>query len=189
MPVNQLVLHPRDPDAAPEPYLLRERLAEIDFIDPQPFRFDGNPHYRPGGEFLQQVTFLGCSPVVALGAPGPTGEEFCHIAFSGPYPEARLIAGDNVKTPRCRGCNQPLQGWQESTQSWLEKSVEPAPCPHCGRTDPPPAWRWRQSAGIGRVFVRVWGIFEGEAVPGERLLGHLAEAGSGDWTYFYLRKR
>jgi hypothetical protein len=47
--------------------------------------------------------------------------------------------------------------------------------------------KWKQSAGFGCQFLKVWGIFEGEAVPGEELMNTLRHASDLEWDYFYVR--
>jgi hypothetical protein len=185
---NLLILHPRDPGAVPAPPdSLVGMLQSLAFID-GPLEFNGQPHYRPGEDFLQLMTFLGCSPVVALGEPGLTGEDFCHVAFDGPSAQTRFVGGRNVKPPRCRSCGHRFEQWQELLSEW-----EAAPegfqvtCPDCGKVQPLNALKWRQCAGFGRFFIQVWGIFEGEAVPSDNLLDALQRHSGVAWSYFYYQ--
>lgn len=186
MQANLLILHPDAPEAAIDDVVLLDSLREIGFLA-EAIDFAGTRHYRPGEEFLQLVTFLGCSPVVSLGEPGKTGEEFCHIAVGDPTPEPQLVAGANGKPPRCPLCRKPDEGWRQSLLSG-DRTVREKTCAHCGQTAPVQAWNWRQSAGLARTFVTIWGIFEGEAVPSQQLLNALEKtAGCGAWSYFYYR--
>lgn len=180
VPDNRLLLHPRSPHFAPTSAAVIAALGAIGLIG-EPFEFAGRRHYRPGEEFLSLITFLGCSPVVALGAPGATGSEFCHVAVHGPHAASRLLVGRNTKPPRCRGCRQPVEEWPELV------AADHYTCGGCGRTAAVAELDWRQCAGAGRLFVEVWGIFEGEAVPGDALLAALGRVGGGEWGYFYLR--
>lgn len=185
MQANLLILHPADPDAAIAEEALATPLHRIGFLS-ETMDFLGTRHYRPGEEFLQLVIFLGCSPVVSLGEPGKTGEEFCHIGLREPAPEPIFLAGANGKAPRCPACRQPDNEWQDSF-----RNGESAPlswtCRECGHTAPAQTLNWRQSAGIGRTFIMIWGIFEGEAVPSDPLMKTLEEIGHGPWRHFYFR--
>lgn len=185
MQSNLLILHPADPEIAIEEAALVDPMRRIEFLS-EAMDFRGVRHYRPGDEFLQLIIFLGCSPVVSLGEPGKTGKEFCHIGFREPAPEPVLFAGANAKTPRCPACRKPQDEWQDAF-----RSGEPAPkswtCRHCGHIAPSRSMNWRQSAGIGRSFIMIWGIFEGEAVPSDQLMKTLEEIGHGPWSYFYYR--
>ncbi len=187
MTVNQLILHPAELDRQPaNPVALRARLEALGLLG-APLAFEGREHYRPGERFLELVTFLGCSPVVALGEPGATGDEFAHLQLDGPYPEPQFIAGSNVKSPRCPGCGYRLETWQGEVAAWQADPHHTWRCPMCGKVYAPPRLRWRQCAGFGRYFVRIWGVFEGEAVPSDELLATLADATGFDWQHFYYR--
>jgi len=183
MQANLLILHPLEPERAFESDSLIESLRNIGFIS-EAMDFHGQCHYRPGEDFLQLVTFLGCSPVVSLGEPGITGDDFCHIAIPSPRRTPIVVAGKNAKPPRCPHCRQPDRDWhrQFETGQAVEKQWV---CPNCGHTAPAHQLKWRQSAGIARTFIVIWGIFEGEAVPSDQLLSTLEKVSGGPWTYFY----
>lgn len=188
MTVNQLILLPAAPQATlPDKRALLYRLEQCGFIG-TPLMFNGQQHYRPGDNFLQLMTFLGCSPVVALGEPGATGDEFCHIQLDGPSDALRFIGGSNVKTPRCPGCGFRVETWPALVEDWLANPESIWRCPLCGKEYALPRLRWRQCAGFGRLFLRVWGIFEGEAVPSEELLKVLREVSGLEWQYFYYHQ-
>jgi len=186
---NLLILHPRDPDASPtDQASLIAMLRELAFIDGT-LEFDGKTHYRPGEDFLQLMTFLGCSPVVSLGEPGLTGEDFCHVAIEGPAPETLFVGGRNVKPPRCPACGHRFADWQERVREWeADRKGYRLGCPECGSEQPVTALKWRQCAGFGRFFIQVWGIFEGEAVPSDRLLDALQRHTGTPWSYFYYQR-
>ncbi|HEY0635456.1 MAG TPA: hypothetical protein VGE00_08740 [Gammaproteobacteria bacterium] len=183
---NILYLHPRDPHQTFNTVTVVDALRALGFIG-DGFEFKGVYHYKPGEEFLHLLTFLGCSPVVALGEPGLTGEEFCHIEFTGTSDKPLFIAGDNVKVPRCRHCNQRIDDWHTVVEMWRSRGIEQWSCPNCGKNTPLHRLKWKQCAGFGRQFLKVWGIFEGEAVPGEELLNALRQATGSEWDYFYCR--
>jgi len=183
---NILYLHPRDPHTLFDAPALAEALRDIGFINDR-FLFRDAEHFKPGEEFLHLLTFLGCSPVVSLGEPGATGDEFCHIEFTEPADEVHFIAGDNIKVPRCRHCNQRIDEWKAMMEMWQREGVAEWQCPHCGHSTPLHRLKWKQCAGFGRQFLKVWGIFEGEAVPGEELMSALRHASQLEWDYFYCR--
>lgn len=187
MAENLLYLCPRDyhtaPAAAP---VLIETLQQAGFIDGE-IAFAGETHYRPGEEFLSLVTFLGCSPVIAMGEPGKTGEEFCHIAFEGPHAAPRFVGGDNLKIPRCPGCGHRFEAWGPLIATWQETPSATFACPECERRLHASELRWRKCAGFGRFFIKVWGIFESEAVPNPNLLALLERSTGTPWQHFYVR--
>lgn len=187
MAENLLILHPKDPFAPlPEADALETALREIGFVG-EAFDYGGQQHFKPGGNYLSLLTFLGCSPVISLGEPGKTGDEFAHVRIEN-HPEARLFAGDNVKPPRCPGCGQREEGWKEKVKAWED---DPAgyrwQCGKCGESYPLHALRWRQSAVFGRLMIKIWGVFESEAVPADKLMNTLQSATGIPWQHSYVR--
>ena len=164
---------------------LKERLRQIGFIS-ESFQFNGKEHYRPGEELMIHLTFLGCSPVVSLGEPGKTGDEFCHIELYGPFDENRFICGTNVKPLRCPVCGYRETNWQPITEAW-KRDRTPWCCPGCENDISLEQLRWKKSAGFGRFFIKVWGIFESEAIPGDKLLTTLKATTNSRWDHFYYR--
>jgi hypothetical protein len=186
---NILYLTPADFNTAPaESRELVNALQQAALIG-EGFEFDGEQHYRPGGEFISLITFLGCSPVISLGEPGKTGDEFCHIAFEGPLPSPRFIAGDNIKIPRCPHCGHRFEQWQPLLDDWSQHlEAQQWPCPECGKAIRAHELRWRKCAGFGRFFIKIWGIFESEAVPNPNLISLLEKQTGTPWLHFYVRR-
>ena len=164
---------------------LKGRLREVGFIG-QPYRPEPSS-FLVGERFMQLVSFVGCSPYLRL-TPDPEGEEtFCHIRFTGPFSQPRLITGRNTRAPRCRQCGRPITDWpalfpdpQRLGDEWR------ASCPNCREELEIGDLDWRQNGGAGRLFIRVAEIFPGEAVPVPALLEVLNQGGV-DWDYFYLQ--
>ena len=188
MEENLLIIHPRDADRVPTDIAaLKGVLTEIGFIGDS-FEFNGQSHYKPGNQFLQLITFLGCSPVVSLGEPGATGKEFCHIHIGETSEGPTAYYGSNTKPPRCPSCGYREKEWHTTLDAWnAAKSNYLWQCPKCDKRYPLPVLKWRQSAGFCRFTIMIWGIFEGEAVPTEQLLEQLENESGFTWNYFYLR--
>ncbi|HKJ77690.1 MAG TPA: hypothetical protein VKA64_10850 [Gammaproteobacteria bacterium] len=178
---DALVLHPRDPQEAPDPAVLVAALQEIDFIAADA---PAAGPYPPGPAFGQHITFMGCAPALAA-----EGQDLHSVEVSGPSPAPLLAAGDNLRPPRCPACGRSPEDWREQVRAW---NGEPAQrdwtCPNCGKTHPLAGLDWRRTAGVARVFVTVWGVFEREGIPGDALLSALGTVTDGPWTYFYLRR-
>jgi hypothetical protein len=49
-------------------------------------------------------------------------------------------------------------------------------------------WVFRKTAGFGKVFVEIRGIYPAEAVPGEALLAALKDRTGGTWRYIYIKE-
>jgi len=187
----KLILHPKDPRAEPpatEP--LTTRLAAWGLTG-NPFAFRGREHYLVGEQFMQLITFLGCSPAVAFEPPADgserDGADFCHLELRGPFPTTRFLGEGGVKRPRCPRCRGWIDDWEHALSRWREGETHLHPCPRCGEAIDPTTFKWRHSAGFGRLAIAIWGVFEGEAVPSETLLRLLRESSGGEWDYFYSR--
>lgn len=189
MAENILYLCPKDFHTAPDnPSELIATLQQAGFIA-DTIVVEGETHYRPGEEFLSLITFLGCSPVISMGEPGNTGDEFCHIALEGPLEAPRFVGADNIKVPRCPGCGHRFDDWQGDVLRWEQEPDRASlTCPNCDKTLDVTQLRWRKCAGFGRFFIKVWGIFESEAVPNPNLLSMLEKNTGSAWQHFYIRK-
>ncbi len=184
---NLLYLTPIDFTAAPDRATIAATLRQLQLIG-APLAAETPDDYTPGSDFFDHLTFLGCSPVVALGARGATGEEFCHIELES-HPTPVFAAGLNVKPLRCRRCKATTTAWQPFITAWQHDPERQSDwhCPHCDYGHRLTATPWRKSAGFGRFFIKIWGIFESEAVPSETLLTTLQSQSGVTWHYFYLR--
>jgi len=188
MAENLLYLAPVDFNIVPAdlPGLL-SGLRQAGFIANE-LAFAGETHYCPGEEFLSLVTYLGCSPVIALGEPGATGEGFAHVSFEGPLDKPRFVGGTNLKTPRCPHCGHRFDEWQKLIEAWQQNTEQTElDCPDCGNHYDVSRLRWRKCAGFGRFFIKIWGIFESEAVPAPELVALLEKLGGCRWQHFYVR--
>lgn len=189
MPNNLLVLCPSEPQTPlPTAAELIEALRRFKFLG-EPLEVKGETHYRPGEDYLRHITYLGCSPVIAMGEPGATGDEFCHIELIHTPEQIRFLSGDNMRPPRCPGCNYVVEEWATLVDEW---SADPDSyrwrCPMCGQVYALPALNWRQRAGFGHLLFKIYGVFESEAVPSDMLMAELKRISQNPWSYFYLRR-
>lgn len=136
---------------------------------------------------MMLITFLGCSPMIATGELDLGGEQYCHIAIEGPTEQPCFIAGDNIKVPRCPKCGHRYDNWQAVVDEWLAASDATVTCPACAERSTAAQLRWRKCAGFGRFFIKVWGVFESEAVPSPNLLSWLKQHTGIEWQHFYVR--
>lgn len=156
--------------------LLTEPLARHGLIGDQTSA--GNS-YWPGDAFLELVMFLGCSPQVALNPQqAAEGHSVPSIHFH-IYPETRFLAAERRSAARCRKCRATVEAGQAI--GWDEDVC----CPECGDQAKGVELDWRQSAGYGRCFVEIQGIYAQEAVPADKLLSILSACSGDDWRYFY----
>jgi len=193
---HKLILLPADPGCpAVSTEQLATKLRAIGLIGP-PAKVNNETFYPTGEKFLQLVSFLGCSPAIELDPPADpvtlaadsAAGKFCHVFLSSTE-ALRFRSDPRTPTPRCRACHAPLVDWQSLLQAWQS---DPANsdwrCSQCGATDRITALGFGKSAGFGRSFVEIRGIYPSEAVPGEALLAALKSLTRGDWSTLYIKE-
>jgi hypothetical protein len=174
IPEHYLILFPKHPVWAPvslEP--LTDQLQAIGLLGKE--RAPGL--YSTGPEYLNLITYLGCSPQVALGE----NQDATTIRLSGSFNAPRFAHGDNLKQPRCPRCRKPV--------GHTPAAVGSRHCPHCGHDALPHELDWRRSAAYARVFIEISNVYESEAVPGEKLTDYLQQVTGELWDYCYVWRK
>ncbi len=140
----------------------------------------------PGPAFMSLITFVGCSPTVSMATAGETqaaNEYFIEVADSSKSVVA--ICGAPRQAPRCPRCKQVAPDWSDSPETGEAELV----CAKCGFSLQWGGWDWRHQAGFGRQWINIWGVHEGEAMPGEKLLNSLKEISGFAWNYAWCRRQ
>jgi hypothetical protein len=177
--VPSLLLHPDEPGWVPEDRLdFVTLLGEVGLIDAPTGAADTNDFWL-GRHFLTLVMFLGCSPNIVIrpqnAAEGqPVSRLHYHL-----YRDTRFLSGRKSPSARCPHCRAPADGVVPSAPD------RPFSCPQCGRVSAACVLDWRQSAGFGRCFLEITGIYPHEAVPSDRLMETLRGYSGSVWRYFY----
>jgi hypothetical protein len=195
MPAPKLLMHPASPDTAAVPAdRLAQELQGIGLIE-GPIPLEKGVFYPVGEQFLQLVTFLGCSPAIELDPPRDPQEleeasasgRFCHVFITSG--EQLQFRGDSqTRAPRCPRCRHPETHWIARLQAWQEGNHGPGwNCHACGFSGRLSDLVFRKTAGFGRTFLEIRGIYPSEAVPGQTLLDTLAGLTGESWTTIYLR--
>jgi hypothetical protein len=196
MSAPKLLMHPANPATAavPEDRLAQE-LQAIGLIG-EPIPLEATVFYPVGEQFLQLVTFLGCSPAIELDPPRDRQEleeasaagRFCHVFITSG--EQLQFRGDSqTRAPRCPRCRSPEPHWKARLQAWQEgKHGAGWNCQTCSFSGHLNDLVFRKTAGFGRAFLEIRGIYPSEAVPGQTLLDTLAAQTGEQWTTIYLRE-
>ncbi|MFV1998314.1 MAG: hypothetical protein ACC641_09925 [Acidiferrobacterales bacterium] len=139
----------------------------------------------PGPKFMSLITFLGCSPTVSKTTENDTqsaNEYFIDVTDRSDLIVA--VCGTPRQAPRCPQCKQVAPDWNKSPEAGDVDLV----CAICGFGSPCSGWDWGHRAGFGRQWINIWGVHEGEAVPGEKLLNSLQEISGFAWNYAWCSK-
>ena len=182
MQAPRLIFHPRHAEAAVESRTLVAALREAGLLgEARPSQ--GVESYFAGEHFLELLTFLGCSPVIALSPE--EGERYCYIDIE-TFDIPRLVTGSQAFQPRCRHCRAPIPDWREQLGSEFDVSRASVACPQCGEETGLPGLNWKHAAGVGRQMIIIHNIYLHEAVPGEQLMQTLESlTPASAWDYFY----
>ena len=196
MAAQKLILLPTDPACPPVGSdRLAEKLQAIGLIGP-PRAVNNDTFYPTGEHFLQLVTFLGCSPMIELEPPSDpvtlaadsAAGKFCHVFLSSAE-SLRFRSDPRTPAPRCPACHTTVSDWQPLLQAWQNNPANGDwRCAHCEYTGHISGLGFRKSAGFGRTFVEIRGIYPSEAVPGEALLKALKSLTHGDWSTLYIKE-
>lgn len=139
--------------------------------------------YLIGDSFLSQVTFMGCAPAIELEPilEQPDSTEFCHVEIEPIRHSVEFIRGSDHLISRCPHCRQRHANWKDIPETFLYS------CDKCEVETHLSEYDWKNTAGCGRFFISLHGIYPQEAIPTSHLLQTLEKISSTAWTYFYIQ--
>jgi hypothetical protein len=192
----KLILLPADPLCPPlDCEQLAGELQAIGLIGERTALAD-DVFYPTGDKFLQLVSFLGCSPMIELEPPtdrttlltASAAGKFCHLFLN--CTEPLVFRADNqCPPPRCPGCRQPAPDWQSAIKTWEEDTAQSDwTCTACNFTGQLTDLQFRKTAGFGRTFIEIMGIYPSEAIPTAALLSTLQRLTDGPWKTIYIKE-
>ena len=178
--IPRLILHPEDIQYIPHSVAnILQQLKSIGLISKP-----GNDAsmYLAGNEFINLLTFLGCSPNINLSPD--EGDNFCSISIPDIHETTVLLGYTSMIIPRCPSCKHKVADWKQHFHHWKTGDYTYT-CSECQTETPVAKARWRQEAGYGRFCIAINHIHPHEAVPSDKLLNALQQASDTCWTYFY----
>ena len=188
MPVSRLVIYPDDSNFIPgNRNDIQQAMAELQFIGEALPASDESLRFLIGEQFLNFVTFLGCSPAIEIEPPADGSEDFCHIHISPLYQHPEFVTDAAGNGPRCPHCRYEEKHWQGLVAQWQSDSSVQFQCPECQQNTDVLKLNWRKSAIAAHVFVEVYSVFPNEAVLADKVLTALSQATGTEWKYFYSR--
>ena len=153
---------------------LDDLLTEVCFIGNRCHDLDGD--YLTGDRFMDHVTFLGCSPSIALSPED--GDNYCFIRIHEAGKIPVLYAGKNALAPYCPQCQQTKDDWQACEQEDF--------CEQCNLIERSESWRWRKQGALSPWVIEIMNIYPHEAVPSPMLLDQIKAVSGAPWSYAYL---
>jgi hypothetical protein len=135
--------------------------------------------FLTGENFLQLISFIGCSTNVCLTPGHSNGGDFCHITIKGSLDKPTIIWDSNCRPPRCPACKKPMHNWQQHL------NIKKLKCSECSNESQLEDISWGRQGGFGHIFIKIHNIFPGEARPTQILLNNLSRATETEWNYFY----
>ncbi len=191
--IHRLVLHPKNADYAPESSgIIRKMLHDSGFIGEScrlPDSGSRQQGFLAGEQFLQLLTFMGCSPNINLAPQYEGDRDYCHIVLSPIYAQVRFRSHARDVFARCPECGRRDTDWPALIEQWQMNTVRNKyVCPHCDKSMSLYDLRWRQLAGFGRVFIEVFSIFPQEGIPTGHLMSALENACTQPWRYFFTNR-
>lgn len=182
----KLVFVAKDPEYVPENVAeIVGGLQQAGFIGKKwtsPEKVSGE-RYLIGDSFLSLVTFMGCAPAIELepNAENPDSTEFCHIEIDPVRNKVEFIRGSEHLISRCPHCRQRHANWGRLPENFLYS------CDKCNVETHLSEYDWKNTAGCGRFFISLHGIYPQEAIPTSHLLQSLEKLSNSAWTYFYIQ--
>lgn len=182
----KLVFHSSTPDYVPTNSAdIVTGLQQAGFIAEQwqsPESVSGE-RYLIGESFLSLITFLGCAPAIELkpNLDDPKSTEFCHIEIEQVRSDVEFIRGSEHLISRCPHCRQRHANWDV-----IPKSLSYS-CDKCKVETHLSKFDWKNTAGCGRFFISLHGIYPQEAIPTSSLLLTLEKISGTQWEYFYAQ--
>lgn len=162
------------------------RLQGVGLIGER-YCIDDVVRYLPGEFFLELISFLGCSPHVRL-AP-EENHPFCSVEIITSIHQPKFLGSHHpdIRPPRCPKCRTPVLHWERLVALWQQgDDTVRWDCPTCCESFALTAIHWRRRAAFASSFVIIHNIFDGEAVPSEKLLNFFEDASGTAWDYCYI---
>jgi hypothetical protein len=207
---NKLVLHPRDalyapPDAEALTRWLQDvglardmtRTTEVEAPTGERRTF------RAGRAFEELVVFGAeerARAVLRHVSEGPQSidraqflREIATIVLVGPLEREWFLASGTTIDPACPSCganadwNEIAGQWYASWEQGPSTRCPDIPCAACGRRGLPWTFDWRRGAGFARIYLELWHLHRGEAVPSEAFMRGLEEITGTPWTWLFYR--
>ena len=139
---------------------------------------------QPGEHFMHHLSFVGCSPSITTDDDPDTYNRYSvEVVTSNNY--LTLIVGDRIKSPVCPVCTKCTGEVLATDEITIVANRVTWICPQCAAVVPAGKLKWRNKLAVAKDYIQVNGVFEGEVIPGDKFLKHLASETGSEWFYCY----
>ena len=186
-------LNPESSTTLAKPDLIKY-LKDIKLINEKKI-VTSKEYYNQGDQFLSLIKFHGFHTVIELGKVGNDLKEinrgnsynYCTIEVEFKDSGIHFLGGGNTQSPFCINCNYCIEDWMSLMSEWYDnQDTYVWKCPDCSNTYKPWEFDWKQTNGFGNKVIKIWGVYENEAIPSDILLDGLKDISNIDWKYFYF---
>jgi len=184
--IHKLVLHPCSAAYAPPSWsTIKAALREIGFVGDK-FGASQESNYYVGDNFLQLVTFMGCSPAIDVSPQSENTAGACYVQFKLMTDIQFRYTHQYEVRAQCPRCGGHVASWREYIDSWRNDSnMTQFVCEKCENSGSIFSLGWRKRAGFACLFIDIYNIYPQEGIPTEQLLTVLEETTQQKWTYFF----
>ena len=120
---------------------------------------------------------------------GSRDGSFFHVSITDTEGRLRFRADEHKTEPRCPQCRKPDTQWREHLLAWQEDAQRLHwSCTRCGHKGQLTDLNFRKSAGFGRNFIEIRGIYPSEAIPGAALFASLQALSGCKWNVLYIKE-
>lgn len=144
-----------------------------------------NDRYLIGEQFLQYISFMGCSPAVEFAPDSDRSinwSDFIFIHLPETLREVKWFVDQQTAKPACPHCQKRSRTWLDT---WLADENLIC-CQHCSMLAPVCEWNWFDAGGCTRQFISIVNVYPREAIPSDHFLKLLADISDVEWRYFYV---
>lgn len=140
---------------------------------------NNNGIFTPADQFMNLITFLGCSPNIKL--------ESKTFILTQVNTQLTAYGGDSIENIVCPKCKTKITNPFELISNFSEQKIWKSNC--CHNTIEVQKINWRKSAAFSQAFIQINNIFPKEAIPSDQLLKQLSEFSQSSWNYFYSKQQ
>lgn len=186
--ITQLVLYSENNDCAPKSVAAVESmLISLGFIEAN--QSASSVTFEPGEQFMNLVSFVGCSPVINLkemNSAQTAGMPRIEVILSDVSERPVFLYGKNTRPPRCNSCSAKLTDWDQQL-GIADNADYRIRCDSCQADNDVCAFNWGKHACLTRFYIAINGIYPREAIPMDSFLNELVPVFNSKVSYCYIQ--